>query len=40
MYHLSKFITKYHTAAFALNATAYSNELTQMMLGLVCGLWT
>jgi hypothetical protein len=33
-YHLSKFIAKYHTAAFMLNAPAYSNELTQMMLGL------
>jgi hypothetical protein len=37
MYHLSKFITKYHTAAFALKATAYSNELTEMMLDL--DLW-
>jgi len=37
VYHLSKFITKYHTAAFALNATAYSNELTQTMLD--CDLW-
>lgn len=37
MYHLSKFITKYHTAAFELNATAYFKELTQMILGL--DLW-
>lgn len=37
MYHLSKFVTKYHTSAFALNATAYSNELTDVMLGL--DLW-
>ena len=37
VYHLSKFITKYHTTAFALEATDYSNELTQTMLGL--DLW-